>query len=225
MIRINLIGQRARIKPTVGKGQLVVFVALLVVEAVFLFVWHQKLSGDLTDAVKRSKEASAKIEELKRVKDAWEQWQTQKADLDRQAQVFESLRAEQSGPPNVLEYLGYMLTKVPDVPSSADEMKAQELVGWDPRWDPRRVWITRYLERSGVVTLSAQAIDHEDVAEFYRRLETSDYFTNVDPGTQVRLVNGQLDTKYVEFSVTAVLNYKVDLEPPAPPAEAAEAAK
>ena len=225
MIRINLIGQRARIKPTVGKGQLVVFVALLVVEAVFLFVWHQKLSGDLTDAVKRSKEASAKIEELKRVKDAWEQWQTQKADLDRQAQVFESLRAEQSGPPNVLEYLGYMLTKVPDVPSSADEMKAQELVGWDPRWDPRRVWITRYLERSGVVTLSAQAIDHEDVAEFYRRLETSDYFTNVDPGTQVRLVNGQLDTKYEEFSVTAVLNYKVDLEPPAPPAEAAEAAK
>ena len=225
MIRINLIGQRARVKPTVGKGQLVIFVAFLVIEAVFLFVWHQKLSGDLTDAVKRSKEASTKIEELKRVKDAWEQWQTQKADLDRQAQVFESLRAEQSGPPNVLEYLGYMLTKVPDVPSAADEMKAQELVGWDPRWDPRRVWITRYLERGGVVTLSAQAIDHEDVAEFYRRLETSDYFTNVDPGAQVRLVNGQLDTKYVDFSVTGVLNYRVDLEPPAPPPDPGVAAK
>jgi hypothetical protein len=219
MIRINLIGQKAKPKPTASRGQLLVFLALLLVEAGFLFVWHQKLSSELTDATKRSKDASAKIEELKKVKEAWEQWQAQKADLDRQAQVFETLQADQVGPPSVLQYIGYMLTKLPDTPSSADEMKAQELVGWNPKWDARRVWIRRYSEKSGVLTLNGEALDHEDVAEFYRRMESSDYFSHVEPGLQTRKVHVELGIKYVEFTVTAVLNYRVALETQGAPGE------
>lgn len=214
MIRINLIGQKAKPKPTASKGQLLVFVGLLLLEAAFLFVWHQKLSSELDAARKRTAEATAKLDELKRVKQAWEAWQAEKADLDRQTRVFESLRADQLGPPTMLQYLSYVLTKVPESPSAADEMKAQELVGWNPKWDPRRVWLKDINERNGVITIRGEALDHEDVAEFYRRLETSDFFHNVEPGLQSRKFNDALQLKMVEFTVTAQLDYRLGTAAP-----------
>jgi len=209
IIKINLIGRRAKPKPTTSRAQLLLFAGLLVVEALFLFVWYQKLSSELDTVKARVKEANSKLDELKRVKQAWEQWQAEKADLDRQTQVFESLKAEQIGPPTMLEYVSYVLTKVPDDASGADELKAQELVGWNPKWDPRRVWLTSISQRKDQVSLKGEAIDHEDVAEFYRRLQSSDFFHDVEPGLQTRKFHDTLQLKLVEFSVTAQLNYRL----------------
>jgi len=214
MIRINLIGTKAKPKARAPIGQIFIFLGLILVEAIFLFVWYQMLSSDLDDVVARTKDARAKIEDLKKVKLSWEQWQVEKADLARQAAIFETLRSDQLGPPQALEYLSYVLTRIPDSPLTSDEIKAQELVGWTPKWDPRRVWIKRIDEKNGVVTIRGEAIDHEDVAEFYRRLETSDYFTHVAPGLQLRKVSGQLGIKFVEFALTAGLNYRIpDMTP------------
>lgn len=211
MIRINLIGIKTKPKPTATKTHVLVFVVLLVLEAGFLFLWYQLLSNELSEATKRTKDATTKIEELKKVKDAWEKWQAQKADLERQVSVFESLRADQTGPLSVVQFLSYALTKITDSPLHADEMKAQELAGWNPRWDTRRVWIRRYSEKERMLTLVGEAIDHEDVAEFYRRLESSDYFLQIEPGLQSRKIHSELGIKYVEFTVTMLLNYNVAL--------------
>ncbi|NOZ02636.1 MAG: PilN domain-containing protein [Deltaproteobacteria bacterium] len=209
MIRINLIGSKAKPKAAAPKGHIFLFVGLILVEAVFLFVWYQMLSSDLEAATKRTKDATAKIADLKKVKQSWEKWQVEKADLARQTAIFESLRSDQLGPPNLLQYLSYVLAPVDDSPVSSDELKAQELVGWNPKWDPRRVWLTSMSESSGVLTIHGRAIDHEDVAEFYRRLESSDYLQHVEPGLQVRKVSPQIGIKYVEFTVTAEINYSV----------------
>lgn len=218
MIRINLLGLKAKPKPTASRKQLVVFVGLVVLEALFLFVWHQKLASELTDATKRTKEASAKIDDLKRVKVAWEQWQAEKADLDRQSQVFETLRADQIGPPMMLQYLSYTLTALDDTPAGRDEAKAQELAGWNPKWDARRVWLTNIKQKDQLLTIEGQSLDHEDVAEFYRRLESSDFFSSVEPGLQTRKVHPELGIRFVEFTATADVSYRAAIEPESKPA-------
>lgn len=208
MIRINLIGTKVKPKARAPSAQLYLYLALFVVEGVFLFVWHQMLVSDLDNATTKAREAIAKVETLKKVKESWEQWQVEKADLDRQARVFESLRAGQVGPPNMLQYLSYALSRTPDSPAFAEEIKAQELVGWNPRWDAGRLWLRRIEEKGGMLTLYGEAVDHEDVAEFYRRLDSSDFFVHVEPGLQVRKVSPELGIKLVDFTVTAGLVYR-----------------
>lgn len=215
MIRINLIGQKAKVKGASPKVQILFYVGLLVIEAVVLAVWHQQLSSELTSASRRTREATAKIEDLRRVKDEWGRWQTEKADLDRQSAIFETLKADQIGPPSMLQFLSYVLSPVPEGPGASDEIKAQELAGWNPRWDARRVWLRQINEKGGVVSIRGEALDHEDVAEFYRRMESADFFSRVEPGVQSRRYEDALGVNMVEFSVTANLTYKVllDAEP------------
>ncbi len=208
MIRINLIGTKVKPRARAPSAQLYLYLALFLVEGIFLFVWHQMLVSDLESATAKAKEAVAKVETLKKVKESWEQWQVEKADLDRQARVFESLRAGQVGPPNMLQYLSYALSRTPDSPAFSEEIKAQELVGWNPRWDAGRLWLRRLEEKGGMLTLYGEAADHEDVAEFYRRLDSSDFFTDVEPGLQVRKVSPELGIKFVDFTVTAGLQYR-----------------
>ena len=165
IIKINLIGRRA--KPTTSRAQLLLFAGLLVVEALFLFVWYQKLSSELDTVKSRVKEANSKLDELKRVKQAWEQWQAEKADLDRQTQVFESLKAEQIGPPTMLEYVSYVLTKVPDDASGADELKAQELVGWNHRESRRKGGL--HQRHRGTHRGAGQATGNQGPGDAWRR--------------------------------------------------------
>jgi len=207
MIKINLIGTKVKPKPKAPAFRIYIFAGLLLVEIVVLFAWYKILSSELEDATKRTKDAQAKVENLKRIKEEWEKWQAEKADLERQAAVFETLKAEQAGPANMLEFLSYALTAVPENPMYVDEAKAQELVGWNPKWDPKRVWLRKIEEKQGILTIKGEAIDHEDVAEFYKRLETCEYFGNIEPGIQSRKVSEELKLKLVEFTATTTLQY------------------
>ena len=221
MIRINLLGLKVKPKQTGSSKQLFAFAAILIVEGLFLFLWHQKLSADLAEATKRTKEAAAKIEDLKRVKQSWEQWQAEKADLDRQSQVFDTLRADQIGPPMMLQYLSYALTPLDDSPAGRDEARAQELAGWNPKWDSRRVWLASIKQADRLVTFDGTAIDHEDVAEFYRRLESTDFFSVVEPGLQTRKVHPDLGIRFVDFTAKTNVSYRAAIEPDQAPAEKA----
>ncbi len=216
MIRINLIGlktKRAKQTTKGGRGQMLLFAAIILAEVAFLFLWHQRLSSELEDAKKRTHDASAKIDDLRRVKVAWETWLAEKADIESQEQVFDRLRADQLGPPAMLEYITYALTPLIESPAGSDEARAQELIGWNPKWDPRRVWVRSIREDAGKLIVMGAAVDHEDVAEFYRRLEASGFFSAVEPGSQTRKVHPDLSVKYVEFEVTMGLSYLAVLEP------------
>lgn len=207
MIRINLIGRKVKQKTAGNKSQLLIYVALLAVVFGVMFLWHQQLTDELKSAKTKSTEAADKIEKLKRVKQAWELWQAEKADIDAQATVFEALQADQMGPSTALQYLSYTLTKLPDEVEYIDETKAQELASWNPKWDTRRVWIKSLEVKGSEAKIEGEALDHQDVAEFYRRLESSDIFRNISPGPQRRKVHQDLDIKYIEFSVVATVSY------------------
>ncbi len=184
MIRINLIGRRVRRKARAPKGQLFVFLAILVVELVFMFVWYQRAQGDLDLATRRAREVHQKVVKLDKLKKQWDAWQKKKKGIKARMKVLERLRYIQTGPARMLRFFSYMLTKLPETPSNLEELKAQELAGWDTRWDPRRVWLTRLIDKKGNVTMEGMAIDHGDVAELYKRMESSAYVVALNPGSQ-----------------------------------------
>ena len=184
MIRINLIGRRVRTRSRAPKGQIFVFLALLVVELVFMFVWYQRAQSDLNLATKRTTQVHKKIVRLNKIKAKWDKWEKQKKRIQSQMKVLEDLRYTQMGPARMLKYFSYMLTKLPDTPKNLEELKAQELAGWDTRWEPSRVWLTELDNKHGLVKMQGIAIDHGDVAELYKRMESSAYIINLNPGMQ-----------------------------------------
>ena len=207
MIRINLIGTKVKAKPKGPGLEVWIYLGVLVLEVALLFVWYQTKASSLEEWTKRAKQATAKVKTLRQVKKEWERWQAEKADLERQAKVFDSLKADQLGPPLMLEFLSYALTRIPDVPANSDHLKAQELAGWNPKWDARRLWLTKLDEKEHLVTFKGQAVDHEDVAEFYRRLEASEFFYDIQPGRQEKMHDDDLGLEYVEFTATARVYY------------------
>mgnify|MGYP000905367613 FL=1 len=114
MIRINLIGRKVKQKKSHGSYQVLIYLALLGVACVVLFLWHQSVNDELEGSKKRAREAAEKVENLMRVKQMWEAWQAEKADLDRQTAIFNALQADQIGPAMALQYLSYALTRLTD---------------------------------------------------------------------------------------------------------------
>jgi len=68
MIRINLIGTKVKPKAAAPSAQVYLFLALFILEGVFLFVWHQMLSSDLDAGTRKTRDAVAKVEALKKIK-------------------------------------------------------------------------------------------------------------------------------------------------------------
>jgi Tfp pilus assembly protein PilN len=192
-----------------------VFLAILVVELIFMFVWYQRAQSDLDVATKRAQAVHKKIVRLNKLKKQWDAWQKEKKQLQAQMKVLEDLRYGQNGPGRMLKFFSYMLMKLPDTPQNLEELKAQELAGWDTRWDPRRVWLTRIQNQNGKIRMEGMAIDHGDVAEFYKRMESSAYVIDLSPGMQeLSPLRDKLKLGFtpVKFTVKWRIRYTVPLD-------------
>ena len=214
MIRINLIGRRVRTRSRTPKGQIFVFLAILLVELIFMFVWYQRAQSDLDMATARARHIHKEVVRLNKIKKQWDKWEKQKKIIQSQMNVLEELRYAQNGPVRMFKYFSYMLTKTPDIPKNLEELKAQELAGWDTRWNPGRVWLTGFNIRNGVVNMSGMAINHGDVAELYKRMESSAYAIGINPGLQeIKPVKEELHLGFapVKFKASWKVVYKVPL--------------
>jgi hypothetical protein len=79
--------------------------------------------------------------------------------------------------------------------------------GFDPRWNPHRLWITGFNERRGRVSIKGRAKDYDDVAEFSKRVNLSTYFTDENLERNTQLVDRSLGLKVVQFSIQAKTTY------------------
>lgn len=211
MIKINLLAAREK-KGASGGGRsvLLLFLVLLLAEGAGLYVWYDSVATRANAEKAKVKDLEAKVAELNKVKVKMEEREQNKATLAKQNIVFEELKYDKAGPANMLLFLTYVTTRKEDNVYNQEEIKAQEDAGWDMSWDPDRLWITFFEEKDKEVTIRGHAISHEDVAQFYTRLATSIYFYEVQPQIQERKFNTDLEVKYVEFHVEALLNYDTD---------------
>lgn len=211
MIRINLLPTKeARRKGGSGTSQqsLAVIIGLLIVEGVLLWFWYSSLQEEASAQMQAAREAEERVESLKQARQRMRKFQSARKKLQRQNIVFENLKYEKTGPPNMLKFLSYALTPLEDNLYNREELAAREAAGWSTSWDPANLWLTKLEQESQKLTIKGRARSHEDVAEFYHRVSSGVFFVELEPKVQ-EIVNDShfQDLEVVSFEAECFYNY------------------
>ena len=160
---------------------------------------------------KRNTEYAARVAKLKAEIGDYDVIKAQFDELTRQKATIDRLKSGRTGPVGVLREMSDLISKGkgPRLNVAEYEMllKKDPNAGYNPTWDPRRLWILKYEETNRRVKFSGGAKSFDDVAEFMKRLQLSVYFTDV----QLLPIRAAVDLKYgvkhVVFDMTATANY------------------
>ena len=154
MIRINLLPYRASKKKESANQQLVIMAAtiLLVLAAVgaIYYVTIEKISTAKQEITRSESE----LANLKKKIGEIDNLKKLQAEVRRKLDILNQLRKEKTGPANRLARLSDIV--------------------------PDRLWLTRYQESGLRVSVSGLSYNEELIAEFMRRIESSQEFGNVE---------------------------------------------
>lgn len=216
MVRVNLLpdkrqhGRRMVATEPTQLWLLGVIGALVGTIIVCLFV--QKLKQDqLRDILALNGRIQGQIDTIKKQTANHPEIKAKLKELRDREEAIQKLQAARTGPTSTLLELAHMLT--PGRGPTTDRDRLEQLKRdnpaevYNPNWDPRRLWLTSYLESQRIVKLGGLARDGEDVSELERRLKASDYFADVRllPGTKV--VDSQSHQELFRFELSAKVKY------------------
>ena len=203
MIRINLLQSESGPSGGGGKGFLVIAIALMALLGGALYYLQTEAQSEYDRVRDTNKKTQQKITKLQQETKEVAALEAEKELLERQKQVLQGLIEGKNGPINMLYELSEML-KVEDDPQ---KKLAQKSKGWNPEWDPKRMWIDRFLEKNRIVRIVGHARSNEDVAEFHHRLESSRHFVEVALKVSETVEFKELDAKFVQFTIDMVVLY------------------
>jgi type IV pilus assembly protein PilN len=184
MIRINLLQVRAareRKKASVA-AQLMVFLLLLAAEVGILVYLQIRVANNLAERNAEISKLRGALNEKRSEMSDLDAKKQELAQIDQKRGVIQALQTARTGPT-------YMLAEVMRIVSKGGEPTMDEatkrMVRQKPEqdfhrdWDYRRLWISRFEEVDRQVTIEGTALDVEDIGEFQRRLNLSQYFDDV----------------------------------------------
>jgi type IV pilus assembly protein PilN len=209
MIRINLLAQRKRVKAAgqvASQAWLVVVLVALLVEVVGLFIFHSMKLEELAEQEQKNRAVQNEIEHSRQSVANHEAVKARLGLLRAREAAIAKLNSARTGPTAVLLEFARILTpgRGPSVnPERLNQLRRDNpLAAMNSSWDPRRLWILSFREENRKVRIDGLARDGEDVSELARRMNLSDYFTNVallpahretDPATKLELVRFSLE--------------------------------
>ncbi|HEX6272052.1 MAG TPA: PilN domain-containing protein [Polyangiaceae bacterium] len=213
MIKINLLAQKRRVESSPQKSQLwlVAVMVAFIAEVGGLIVFHSIKDAELQDQKRRNTELTAQIEQSKNSVKNHPEVLKKLEELRAREAAIGKLQAARTGPTAVLLELARILTpgRGPSVPPDklSQLRRDNPLAVFNMNWDPRRLWVTSFVEQARKVKLEGVAKDGEDVSELARRMNLSDYFANVVllPGKQEK--DQDTGVEVVRFSLEAEVKY------------------
>ncbi len=201
MIRINLLPQKETARRESSKQIVFLFIALMAVEIAVLCYLQFKQADLLKTAQAENAKTRTTIAEIRKRTAEVETLKSQKAALETQKRVLDQLIEGQSGPVKMLDGLAELLTPLDD---SNSKFEAQNK-GWNPDWDPRRLWLDHFVENQRHIKITGYARNNDDLAEFLHRLNGSRYFVNVTLNYSRLVEVAKLGkVKFVSFSIDAL---------------------
>jgi len=211
MIRINLLPVRQVKKQQARRRQLVIFGAVLLTQFVVMFLLYEAKSGEIEQKERSAAGIQTEIDRLKQEVGDFDKLKEQRDRLVAQRKVINSLYAGRTGPVAMLRELSDILSvgKGPTV----DQTEYEELLrrdpnaGYNPRWNPRRLWIKRLDERNKRINILGMAKDHDDVAELLKRLTLSRYFKDVQLQRDDQVMDQTLGLKVIRFTLSCAVKY------------------
>jgi type IV pilus assembly protein PilN len=216
MVRVNLLPDRKQATRRMSAAEptqlwlLVVLGAFAATVVVCLFV--QKVKQDELRAIlAENSRTQGQIDAIKQQIANHAEITARLKELRDREEAIQKLQAARTGPTSTLLELAHVLT--PGRGPTTDRDKLEQLKRDNPaevfntNWDPRRLWMTSYLESDRVVKMAGFARDGEDVSELERRLKLSDYFTDVKllPGQKV--VDNQTHQELFSWQLSAKVRY------------------
>jgi type IV pilus assembly protein PilN len=144
MIRINLLPVRAVRKQEAGKKQLVFFVLMLFVAGVGNYYWFNDRDKANERLVAQVASVKKEITELDRIIGEVKNIAKEKEKLEEKLKVLETLKRGRTGPVKMLDAL-----------ASAT---------------PKNVWLRKFDEKSGAISIDGSAISNDDLAEYMKSL-------------------------------------------------------
>lgn len=202
MIRINLLPIRHEIKRQYGKQQLLLGMLLVGVEIAVLFAIYNTYSAKLEESQRRAGEIQAEVDALNEQAETLAELNRQKGELEGLSNVLARLESNRAGPVSVMDELKEMLNP----PVNDLQRVTQERREWDVDWNPRSVWLTRFVENGGSVSIQGKAMTNDDVAEFTVRLASSPFFSNVRLNSTRSEVQAPLGAVFT-FDISADVAY------------------
>jgi type IV pilus assembly protein PilN len=212
VIRINLLPQKRRAERTEGsQAWLLVLLALFVVEVIGLFVFHGYKGEELKEQRRRNAELQSQIEQAKRAVANHEEVKKQLGHLRSREDAIAKLQSARTGPTAMLLELARLLTtgRGPSVDPQVLEQLRNQNPGevFNPNWDARRLWLTKFVEKQRKVRLEGLARDGEDVSELARRMSLSAYFSAVRFLPAKKETQKDLGLDLVKFELEATVKY------------------
>lgn len=213
MIKINLLTQKRRAESAPQKSQLWLVAVMVgfLAEVAGLFVFHGFKAEELADQKRKNTEITAQIEQSKNSVKNHPEVLKKLEELRAREAAIGKLQSARTGPTAVLLELARILTpgRGPSVPPDklSQLRRDNPLAVFNVNWDPRRLWVTSFVEQARKVKLEGVAKDGEDVSELARRMNLSDYFANVVllPGKQEK--DSDTGVEVVRFSLEAEVKY------------------
>jgi len=213
VIRVNLLPQKRRseARPEARQLWLVAVMVAFLAEVAGLFVFHGFKNEELADQRRKNAELEAQIEQSKKTVANHPDVKKKLEELRARETAIGKLQSARSGPTAVLLELVRIVTpgRGPSVaPDRLSQLRRENpLAVYNANWDPRRLEITTFAESARRVRLEGVALDGEDVSELARRLNLSDYFSNVVllPGKQEK--GKDTAANVVRFSLEAQVKY------------------
>lgn len=204
MIRINLLQSESGPSGGGGKGFLAIAVVLVLLLVGALYYLQTEAQTEFDEVRKNNAATQRKIDKLKAETSEVAALEEEKEQLTRQKQVLDGLIEGKNGPINMLFELSEML-RTEDDPQKKLEQKNR---GWNPEWDPQRIWIDGFVEKNRIVRIVGHARSNEDVAEFHHRLESSRHFVQVKlKFSEVVTFKELNNARFVRFAIDTVVLY------------------
>jgi type IV pilus assembly protein PilN len=182
MIRINLLPIKQDRRREAGRNQLIVGICALGVEIAILVVLQTQAAAAVEAQRNANDRIKAKVDKIAREIQDHQSILDEIAEFEKRQAAIESLQAARTGPVFVMLELSSIISA--DGKPTIDHDRYQEMIqldpasGYDENWDFRRLWLGSFVERDRAIKLSGQALTHEDVAEFLRRVNLSDFFVS-----------------------------------------------
>jgi type IV pilus assembly protein PilN len=211
MIKINLLPVKAAKRREQGQRQLLAGAVVFTLALVGAIVFHGTQVTVLNEMRRRNQETTAAIARLKAEIGDYDVVKAQREDLIRQRDAIKRLQANRAGPVWLMRELSDILTKGKGPTFNKEvyeeQIKRDPNAGFNPNWEPKRVWLLNYEEKNHAVKIHGAAKSDEDVAEFLKRLKQSAFFSDVYWQQTQPQLEQKLNVAFVVFDVTCKVNY------------------
>jgi type IV pilus assembly protein PilN len=214
VIRINLLPQKRRAERASEAGQLWLILLLLLFlgEVAGLLVFHGMKSDELKAQRQKNSELEVQIANAKNAVSNHPEIKEQLERLRAREDAISKLQTARTGPTAVMLELARIMTPgrgpTIDPDRLAQIRRENPLAVYNPGWDARRLWLTKFVEQQRKVRLEGVARDGEDVSELARRMNLSNRFHDVRllPGKKEKLSEAE-GLEVVKFQLEAQVRY------------------